>query len=271
MPLPNPELHAEDVWFSYHRAKPVLRGVCVRPRPGAVLSIIGPNGAGKTTLLRLLLGSRIPSRGRIDLGGVPVHKLPSARRAATLAYVPQRPASAFEFSARQVVRMGRHALEPSEVAVDQAMDRAGVMTLADEPFASLSTGQQQRVALARAMAQLWTRATADHPRYLLADEPLAAQDPAHWLLVREALTEQARAGVGVVVVVHDLALAQCWSHEVLVLAADGRHFGPDDPDVMLTDDRLGEVFGVRFARRTDQTLIPIGPMSRASAPPSPVR
>ena len=67
---------------------------------------------------------------------------------------------------------------------------------------------------------------AGEPRWILADEPLAALDLAHQLALLTHLRSAAEGGAGVVLVVHDLALAMNHASRVLVLdrgriAADG--------------------------------------------------
>ena len=48
--------------------KPLVRDFTSVLRRGDVVALVGPNGAGKTTLLATLLGARVPSAGRAELG-----------------------------------------------------------------------------------------------------------------------------------------------------------------------------------------------------------
>jgi iron complex transport system ATP-binding protein len=85
---------------------------------------------------------------------------------------------------------------------------------------------------------------AGEPRWILADEPLAALDLAHQLALLARLGEAARAGAGVVLVLHDLALAMNHADRVLVLregclAADGA------PEEALSEQAIAQVWGVR--------------------------
>jgi len=66
----------------------------------------------------------------------------------------------------------------------------------DEPFSHLSGGQQQRVLIARALAV--------QPQLLLLDEPLSGVDAATQDIILKVLKEEARRGVTVVMVTHDL-------------------------------------------------------------------
>src|SRR3546814_18464995 len=86
--------------------------------------------------------------------------------------------------------------------------------LADRPVSTLSGGERARALLARVFA--------GDPQWILADEPLAALDFYHQLEVLAALREAARLGRGVVLVLHDLALAMKHADRVQVPAQRGR-------------------------------------------------
>ena len=101
-------LRAADVWFGYDPAAPVVRGVSLDVPPGGFLGILGPNGSGKTTLLRLLAGARRPSRGCVTLDGGDLSRVPRAAIARRMAVVPQETQLAFDYSALEVVLMGRY-------------------------------------------------------------------------------------------------------------------------------------------------------------------
>jgi iron complex transport system ATP-binding protein len=105
------------------------------------------------------------------------------------------------------------------------------------------------VALARALA---TQAPV-----LLADEPTAALDPRHQLVVMELLRAAARAGNAILAIMHDLTLAARFADRVLVmdrgmLVADG------PPDEALSPARLAAVFGIEAAMvEIDNKRVPI--------------
>lgn len=248
------ELAARDLGFSYHADRPVLRSVSCRVEPGQITALLGPNGSGKTTLVRLLLGLRRPTDGDVTLDGSSVRRLRAGDRARRLSYVAQRPMTAFSFSVRQVVAMGRHAVgdrSPSS-AIEAAMHRVGVDDLADAPFGELSVGQQQLAAIARALAQL---SPAGEGKALLADEPLSALDPAHAGRVLGVLRDLADDGVAVGVVIHDVTTAIRAADRAIVLAETGRLAAEGPTETACTPELLQQIYQVGFAQ-VGQHLLP---------------
>lgn len=247
-------LSLEQAGFAYRRGRPVLRGVTVSIAQGKVTAVVGPNGAGKSTFLRVLLGVLSPSEGRalIDCEGrgttQDVGSVSARRRAAHVAYVAQQSAAGEAFTVEQIVRLGRLSRPGNDDAVMVAMEQMSLMELRRELFATLSAGQQQRVALARAIAQLAGGEPAAGRQAILADEPCSAMDPKHMLRSMDVLREQAAAGRGVVVVLHDLTMALRYADEAIVLDAAGTMAAKGAAEEVLSPEVLGRVYGVEFER-----------------------
>lgn len=260
------DLLAQNASFAYHRARPVLSGVSASIERGAVTAVVGPNGAGKTTLLRLLAGIRTPTGGSVTLGGRAVASIHERDRARMLAYLAQRPDLAFAFTVERVVGFGAFAAGHADGRsggrstgrVGAALERVGLGDRAGDLFGELSVGQQQLASLARALVQLESGGA-----YLLADEPMSAMDPAHALHAGALLRERAAAGVGVLVILHDLTQALTLADRALVMDSSGRVAGEGDAGSVLTPERLSPVFEVGFDRLTlpggSSALVPIHP------------
>jgi iron complex transport system ATP-binding protein len=213
-----------------------LDGLSTRLQPGEVTAICGPNGAGKSTLLECLAGLLSPDSGAVLLGGAPVATLPPGERARAVGYLPQDGEIAWDLSVRNLVALGRlpHG-GGGEAAIDAALAMLDLETFSSRPVSTLSGGEKARALLARVLA--------GEPRWILADEPLAALDLGHQLALVAHLKRAARDGAGVVLVLHDLALAMNHADRVLVLD-EGRLVADGVPDQALEPALIERVWGV---------------------------
>ena len=224
--------------------KRVLEGVSLHLAPGEVVGVIGPNGAGKSTLLRLLTRRLEPSAGSITLAGRALADFGRFELARHLALVAQSPVLPVGFRVAEVVSMGRAphvglfgvTSQADRAAVAAALEATDTARFGARPVETLSGGEQQRVVFARALAQ--------QPRYLLLDEPTNHLDLRYQVELLGYARAQARAGVGVLVVLHDLNLAARTCDRLLVLDG-GRLVAEGAPSAVLTADLIGSVFGAR--------------------------
>jgi iron complex transport system ATP-binding protein len=221
----------------------LLRGVDCALKSGELVVLLGPNGAGKTTLLRVLLGLAEARGGAVTLAGRPLADYTRIERARQLAYLPQQPQLAWPLQVHDVVALGRYAygaasgrLSPADrEAIADAMAACELDALAGRDATTLSGGEQARMHCARALA---TRAPL-----LLADEPVAALDPLHQHRVMKLLRRYADSGHGVLVVLHDVALAARYADRLLWLV-DGEICADGSVEETLTVERMRAVYGV---------------------------
>lgn len=188
----------------------LLRGVDLRVERHRRLVLLGPNGAGKSLVLRLLHGLIEPTEGRVLAGSLEGVGHAARRRQAM---VFQRPVLlrrgalanvAFALAARGAPWRRRRELARA------ALDRFGLLHLAERPARVLSGGEQQRLALARAWAL--------EPDLLLLDEPTSALDPAATQGVEEAVAAFHARGAAVAMSTHDLGQARRLADEVAFLS-----------------------------------------------------
>ena len=216
-----------------------LHGVSLSLRAGEVTAICGPNGAGKSSLLSCLAGLLAPGSGQVRLDEAALHAIPAAARARALGYLPQAPEVAWDVSVQTLASLGRlpWRTSPAEdsAAIDAALLALDLPAFAHRPVSQLSGGERARALLARVLAGT--------PRWLLADEPLANLDLAHQLALLGHLRTCAGQGMGVVLVLHDLALAMNHADRVVVLD-QGAVVADGPPELALAEWVLAQVWGV---------------------------
>ena len=197
-----------------------LNGVSASLRPGEITAICGPNGAGKSSLLQCLAGLLAPANGAVSLDHAALSSLPPRQRAQAIGYLPQSGEVAWDLSVRNLVALGRLPHGDQRTApIDAALAAVDLENFSSRPISTLSGGEKARALLARVLA--------GEPRWILADEPLAALDLGHQLALIAHLRRAAQAGAGMVLVLHDLALAMNHADRVLVL--DRGHLAADGP------------------------------------------
>lgn len=139
-------------------------------------ALIGRNGTGKSTLLRAIAGLNRRYKGSIIINGIDIHNIVPKDMARLLAVVTTERIRIPDFSALQVVEMGRAIysgwngrLSANDKRVAQeALEAVGMADFANRPLQFLSDGECQRVMIARAIAQ-------DTPVIIL-DEPTSFLD-----------------------------------------------------------------------------------------------
>lgn len=200
-----PIIELKHVSFSYP-GTPVLRDVSFQIDSGEFIGMIGPNGGGKTTLLKLILGFLKPSYGTVNVFEESARShLAHHHR---LAYVPQsvRFDRDFPISVEEVVLSGLISHLPwygrfrqtERHAAQEALEKIGLLHLANSAFGTLSGGQAQRVLIARALVS--------KPDLLLLDEPTASVDSRAEADIY-ALLNQLKGGMTILMVTHDLGAA----------------------------------------------------------------
>ena len=217
-----PALQSRDLWFSYARDRPVLRGVSFNAAPGRITMILGASGGGKTTLLKLLKGLIAPQRGQIDVLGRALVGAPGQGRLdPRVAYIPQQLGLVRSMTVLDNVltgalgRVGTLAslikLWPRDT-VSQAHETLALLGIghkAREKVYALSGGERQRVAIARALMQ--------EPAVILADEFVSQLDPVTTVEIMEAMRRVAERGVALVMTTHELDVVERFADRVIVL------------------------------------------------------
>ncbi|ABG03390.1 ABC transporter related [Rubrobacter xylanophilus DSM 9941] len=237
------KLRAEGLVLGYDEAT-VIDGLEVEVPPGRITSVVGPNGCGKSTLLRSLARLLRPRGGGVYLDGKEIFSLPTREVARRLGILPQSPEAPEGLTVRELAAQGRYPHQSwlsqwsasDERAVERALQKTGMLPLADRPLDTLSGGQRQRAWISMALAQ--------ETETLLLDEPTTFLDLAHQLEVLQLLGRlNAEEGRTVVMVLHDLNNAARYSHHVIALH-DGGVYAAGPPEEVVTPELLRDVFHV---------------------------
>ncbi|MBC8277572.1 MAG: ABC transporter ATP-binding protein [FCB group bacterium] len=190
-------------------------GVDIEVRDGEFLSIVGASGSGKSTLLNLLAGLDTPTEGRItvpegDLGEMNPRQIARYRAFKigmvfqSFNLIPHRTALSNVELALFFTGDSRSQRRKKAAAI---LSRLGLGERLEHKPSDLSGGEQQRVALARALVK--------DPKVLFADEPTGNLDRDSATAVADILREWNGSGGTVVMVTHNLDLAEKYGDRIL--------------------------------------------------------
>ena len=214
-----------------------LKDISLTLRQGEVTAICGPNGAGKSSLLAALAGILPLDAGSVRLDGDLLASLDLKDRARRIGFLPQQADLAWDLSVEVLASLGRLPWnlgpEADRKAVDRALADMQLEALRTRPASQLSGGERARALLARVLA--------GEPCWLLADEPLANLDLAHQLALLAHFRVLAGQGLGVALVLHDLAQAMNHADRVVVLE-QGRIVADGPPEQALSVKVIREVW-----------------------------
>src|SRR5262249_4919357 len=195
-----------------------LDGVSISISEGEFVALLGRSGSGKSTLLNLIAGLDHPTSGTLridgkDLSAMSPDELSSHRR-KNVGMIFQSFNLVSTMSAMDNIKLAMIFAGVPKAERERRADRLlASMTLADRQRHTpkeLSVGEQQRVAISRALA--------NNPRLLLADEPTGNLDSRTSGEIMELLKDlNAREGKTIVLVTHDASLAGRYARRTITL------------------------------------------------------
>jgi len=240
------ELQIEDLQVTFGGVRAV-DGVSFRVGEGELVGLIGPNGAGKTTTIDAITGF-VPHRGSVRFGDLELRDLPPHRRVAAGLGRTWQSLELFDdltVAENCAVGLGSDAATAvlgalvgvapagSDTRAVAALDALGLAGVADRSPSELSLGQRKLVAVARSLAS--------SPRIVLLDEPAAGLDTAESLALGEVLRAQVDAGLGMLLVDHDMGLVLGVCDRIVVLEF-GRVIADGAPEEVRADPRVVEAY-----------------------------
>lgn len=246
-------IQLNNVSVGYDKGTKILHDLNFAICKGDFVGIIGKNGAGKSTLLKSMRGFLPLEAGEILLAGRSVHDCTQRELAKKIAYLQQQVELTFDYTVRDMVMAGRYPYkkwwqpqdDEDDRIIDACMKYTDVLDMANRPIRALSGGQRQRVLLAKVLAQ--------QTPVLFLDEPAAGLDLFYQEEIFRFCRELSSRGKTVVMVVHELNLADRYCNRLMLLKggsvlADGR------PADVLTDELLSAGYGASIrAARNERT------------------
>jgi len=180
--------------------------------PPGITSLVGPNGAGKTTLLNLMTGLLQPTKGSIQILGIPPGRPEELFRIT--GYCTQYDAFPRGLTGYQFIYsfLRIHGLDrdKADSLTWRALEQVGLSDAARRRVAGYSKGMRQRVKLAQAISH--------QPAVLVLDEPLNGLDPMARAEVIAIFQRLASEGQHVIISSHILHEVDCISDQVVLLS-----------------------------------------------------
>ena len=220
-----PILSAKDLSIGYRYALPIVSGICfdfpvpltdgtaaLHKKRKNILGFVGPNGAGKTTFLKTCIGLLSPLGGELRLLDTDTMSSTFKETRKKLAYIPQNKpkgnSGQLRISVRETVSFGRLGkcglagrFGPKDRrAVEAAIARCGLESLANMAVQDLSGGQFQRVSIARAIVA--------EPAVYLFDEPGSYLDQEGQMTMQSLIRSISESDTPLILVTHDRTLIE---------------------------------------------------------------
>ena len=193
-----------------------LREFSLTVDEGEFVSVTGPSGSGKTTFLNIAGMLEELSSGRYELDGRDISQLNDKERSKVrnekIGFIFQSfnliPELDIFDNVDVPLRYRGFNGDERKRRIEKCLEMVGLTSRMKHHPAQLSGGQQQRVAIARALA--------GEPRFLLADEPTGNLDTNMAESVLDLLTEINDSGTTIIMVTHELSLADRAKRNIFV-------------------------------------------------------
>ncbi len=217
----------------------VITDLAFSLEPGSFTALLGANGTGKSSLLKGIAGV-IPASGGVSLQDR--KNLQPHQRGDSIAYMPQDTGATSSLTVIEVILLGRlrslgmqvpRSLENEAISI---LSGFGLGALETRTLEEISGGQRQLVYLAQSLFR--------NPDILLLDEPTAALDLRHQLIVLDRVSSHCRKnGTIAIAAMHDLSLAAKCADR-LICMSDGKIVADGKPTEVLSVSLIRDLYGV---------------------------
>lgn len=200
--------------FYDNNEKPVFENLSFSLADKTFTALCGKNGSGKSTLLLLMAGivpAGLTFTGDILIDGKSVFKMKRTQAAQTVSLLLQSETPVWNLTVRQFVETGLYSFgklpqAQCNKAVDQALEKNGILDFSEKHVFNISGGEFQKCRLARAFVQ--------QTPYMIFDEPAEKLD----MPFQTGFLEQIKKlGKTIVFSIHDINTASLFATDYLLL------------------------------------------------------
>jgi len=195
----NAEIKFNNIHFSYHKKRPIIKGISFAVKGGEKVAVVGESGSGKSTLVKLLFRFYDVNSGTITINDQNISQVSQHSLRQHIGIVPQ---DTVLFNDTLFANVNYGNPDANKEQVMQAIEMAhltkfvtslpdGIKTMVGERGLKLSGGEKQRVAIARTILK--------NPQILVFDEATSALDSQSEQAILTAINEVAKSRTSLVI------------------------------------------------------------------------
>jgi len=188
-----------------------IQNINIEINKKGIYGLLGANGAGKSTTMNILCGALNQTKGETYINGVDIRKDPiEAKR--NLGFLPQSAPLYLDLTVYEYLlycaRIRRMEEEQIPAALEEVMNKCGIIQVKDRLLKNLSGGYRQRTGIAQSIVH--------KPMLVILDEPTNGLDPVQIVEVRNLIKEIAQERT-VILSSHILSEIQVLCHEIIMI------------------------------------------------------
>lgn len=227
--------------YRYFGALKAVNGISFEVPHGSVCGFVGANGAGKTTTMRILSTLDYPTMGQVEICGIDVVNFPSKVR-SLIGWMPDHFGNYDHMTVLEYLDFYARALgyegKERHMRVQEVMEFADLVPLADRLSNKLSKGMTQRLCLGRSLIH--------DPQVLIMDEPAAGLDPKARVELKHLIRILAEEGKTILISSHILSeLGEMCDSLLFVNNGEIVHHGDSQSLLQGDNNQDGHLFDIQ--------------------------
>lgn len=234
----------------FYQTTPIIKELSITIPKEQLTTIIGPNGAGKSTLLGMIARMIPQTSGEVLIDDVLLRDWKANDLAKQLSILKQDNHILLKLTVEELVSFGRYPhsfgrlTKEDNEKINEAICYMDLESYRHQYIHTLSGGERQRAYIAMIIAQ--------DTKYILLDEPLNSVDIKH---AKELMKHIRRLvdelGKTVVVVLHDINFASCYSDYIIAMKK-GEIAYAGTPEDLMNHKTLQDIYDIPFTITEDQ-------------------